>query len=130
MSRSSARELVFKLVFEYLFNKEKDVELLEEFVNDEANKAEVGYINEIYNGVMAHCDELLKDIESFSAGFKLDRIYKVDLAILVVAIYEMKYVNSIPKAVSVNEALNLAKIYSTEKSSKFINGILSNFMGE
>ena len=130
MSRSSARELVFKLVFEYLFNKEKDVEFLEEIISDEENKAEVGYINEIYNGVINHCDELLKDIEAFSSGFKLDRIFKVDLAILVVAIYEMKYVNNIPKAVSVNEALNLAKIYSTEKSSKFINGILSNFMGE
>ena len=130
MSRSSARELVFKLVFEYLFNKEKDIVFLEEILSDENNKSEVGYISEIYNGVILHCDELLKDVENFSEGFKIDRVFKVDLAILLVAIYEMKYVNNIPKTVSVNEALNLAKVYSTEKSNKFINGILSNFMGE
>ena len=130
MSRSSARESVFKLVFEYLFNKEKDIDLLEEIINDEKNKNEIGYIKEVYNGVVSHHDEIIEEIKKVSEGFKIDRIFKVDLAILVVAIYEMKYVSSIPNRVSVNEALNLAKMYSTEKSNSFINGILSNFMGE
>ena len=53
-----------------------------------------------------------------------------DLAIMLVAIYEMSYVESIPHKVSINEAINLAKKYSTDKSGKFINGILSNFTGE
>lgn len=130
MSRSYARECAFKLVFEYIFNKEKDDEALSEFLAEDKNKAEVGYISEVYNGVIAHFDEMVADVEKFSKSFKIDRVYKLDLAILLVAIYEMKYIPSIPKKVSMNEALNLSKIYSTEKSYNFINGILANFVGE
>lgn len=130
MSRSYARECAFKLVFEYIFNKEKDEEALSEFIEEDKNKAEIGYISEIYNGVIAHYDELVSDVEKFSNSFKIDRVYKVDLAILLVAIYEMKYISSIPAKVSMNEALNLSKVYSTEKSYNYINGILSNFVGE
>lgn len=130
MSRSLARENVFKLVFGYVFNKEKNEDQLSEVLEDEKNKQELGYIQEVYNGVIAHYDEFISDIEKFSNSFKIDRVFKVDLAILLVALYEMKYINSIPKKVSLNEALNLAKVYSTEKSSTYINGILSNFMGE
>lgn len=129
MSRSYARECVFKMVFEFIFNKEKDESLLEEFLSEDQNKAELGYIKEVYNGVINHYEELITDIKSVSEGFKLDRIYKVDLAIMLVAIYEMKYISSIPKKVSINEALNLAKAYSTDKSNSYINGILSNFVG-
>jgi len=129
MSRSSARESVFKLVFEYVFSKEKDENLFEEILSDEKNKAELGYISEVYNGVISHYDEIISDIKKVSESFKLDRIFKVDLAILLVAIYEIKYIKSIPTKVSINEALNLSKTYSTEKSSSFINGILSNFVG-
>ena len=130
MSRSDARESAFKLIFEYVFNKEKNEEMLEEIVNDEKNRSEVGYIQEVYNGVILHYEEILEDIKKVSSSFKLDRIFKVDLAILLVAIYEIKYIESIPNLVSVNEALNLSKVYSTEKSNAFINGILSNFVGD
>ena len=130
MSRSDARESAFKLIFEYVFNKEKNEEMLEEIVNDEKNRSEVGYIQEVYNGVILHYEEIMEDIKKVSSSFKLDRIFKVDLAILLVAIYEIKYIESIPTLVSINEALNLAKVYSTEKSNAFINGILSNFVGD
>lgn len=130
MSRSYARESTFKLVFEYIFNKQKNVDMLAEFLEEENNKPEVGYINEVYNGIIAHYDELINEIKNVSTSFKIDRIYKVDLAILLVALYELKYLKSIPNKVSVNEALNLAKLYSTEKSNIYINGILSNFVGE
>ena len=130
MSRSHARESVFKLIFEYGFTKEKDEVLLEEFLSEEQNKPELGYIKEVYNGVIEKYDSLVERVKMYSESFKVDRIFKVDMAILLVAIYEMKYIKSIPNAVSINEALNLAKLYSTEKSNKFINGILSNFVGE
>ena len=130
MSRSYARECAFKLVFEYSFNNVKDQDLLEEFLQEDNNKAEVGYINEVYNGVISKYDQLLAQIQNYSKEFKIDRIYKVDLAILLVAIYEILYISSIPNNVSINEALNLAKAYSTEKSSRFINGILANFVGK
>lgn len=130
MSRSAARESVFKLIFEYVFNKEKNEEFLSEIVEDDNNKAESGYIEEVYNGVINHYDELLDEIKEVSSSFRIERIFKVDLAILLVALYEIKYIESIPNIVSVNEALNLSKTYSTEKSNAFINGILKNFVGE
>ena len=130
MSRGIARENVFKLVFEYVFNKEKNMDFLNEVLEDESVEKEVGYIQEVYNGVVSHFDEIVGEIKNLSSSFKLDRIFKVDLAILLVAIYEIKYINSIPNLVSVNEALNLAKKYSTEKSNSFINGILKNYIGE
>lgn len=130
MSRKNARECVFKMIFEYTFSKEKDEQLLEEFISDEQNKQEVGYIKEVYYGVIEKYDELISKIASVSKSFKLERIYKIDLAILLVALYEILYIDSVPVNVSINEALNLSKLYSTEKSSSFINGILSNFVGE
>ncbi len=128
MSRSFARECAFKLVYEYLFTKEKDDTLFEEMISDEKNKNEMGYISEVYNGVMQNYQSLIDEIKKYSEDFKVERIYKIDLAILLVSVYEIKN-GVVPPKVSVNEALNIAKQYSTEKSSKFINGILSNFVG-
>ncbi len=130
MSRKNARDCAFKLIFEYTFSKEKNNDTLEEYLAADENKDEVGYIQEVYNGVIEKYDELVEKIASFSSSFKLDRIYKIDLAILLVATYEILYMKSIPTFVSINEALNLAKTYSTEKSASYINGILANFVGE
>lgn len=124
MSRSVAREIVFKLVFEYVFNKEENMALLQEYL--EENSTEQSYIQEVYHGVISHYDELCGIVKEKSVGFAFDRIFKVDLAILLVALYEIKYIKSIPQKVSINEALNIAKLYSTEKSNKFINGILAS----
>ena len=130
MSRSNARESVFKLVFEYLFTKEKNQEMLDEIIEADKNKAEVGYISEVYNGIINKFDILQEQIRFYSRSFSLGRIFKVDLAILLVASYEMLYIPSIPKSVSINEALELSKVYSTEKSGSYINGVLSNFVVE
>ena len=130
MSRSYARECAFKLVFEYLFTKEKNQTALDEFLQEDKNKAEVGYISEVYNGVVEKFNVLKEKLTEASHAFAIDRIFKVDLAILLVALYEMMFISSIPKNVSINEALELSKTYSTEKSGSFINGVLSNFVGE
>ena len=130
MSRSYARECAFKLVFEYLFTKEKNQTALDDFLQEDKNKAEVGYISEVYNGVVEKFDVLNEKLTEASHAFAIDRIFKVDLAILLVALYEMMFISSIPKNVSINEALELSKTYSTEKSGSFINGVLSNFVGE
>ena len=124
MSRSSAREIAFKLVFEYVFNKEEDLEFLDQIIQE--NITEEAYIREVYNGVIHHYDDLCEIISQKAEGFSFNRIFKVDLAILLVSLYEIKYMESIPNKVSINEALNLAKNYSTEKSNKFINGILAS----
>lgn len=126
MSRRDARDIAFKLVFSYIFDNEKNVEALEEYTaqSDADDKA---YITEVYNGVIAHYDELMKDIEASAEKFDVSRIYKTDLAVILLALYEIKYMSSIPYKVSVDEAVSMAHKYSTEKSGKYINGILSKF---
>lgn len=126
MSRRDARDIAFKLIFSYTFDKEKNVDALEEYTLacDAEDKA---YIAEVYNGVIEHYDELMDDIKNNAEKFDISRIFKTDLAVILLALYEIKYISSIPYKVSVDEAINLAHKYSTDKSGKFINGILSKF---
>lgn len=123
MGRVETREQLFKLVFEYALIKEKNEEIFEEIFEDK--KIDKDYLIESYNNIVMQYDSLVDEIASLTKGYNKDRIYKVDLALLVVALYEIKNVESIPVAVSINEALNLAKKYSTEKSASFINGVLA-----
>lgn len=126
MSRSNAREVAFQLVFEYGFNKEEKFDVIEEY-SAGLNADDISYVKEVYTGVCSHYDELAEDISKNSQGFAFERLFNVDKALLILAIYEIKYMASIPFKVSVDEALNLAEKYSTEKSCKYINGILSKF---
>lgn len=128
MSRVVSREEVFKLIFEYCMNGEANEFTLQEVI--EKKGVEKDYIEKVYYGVIEHFEELKLKLEKFSKSFTLDRMFKVDLALLLVALYEIKYMPEIPNAVSINEVLNLAKVYSTDKSSGFINGVLANFVGK
>ena len=110
----------FDLALESVFNQS--------LAPDEVVLVVDGPVNDEINGVIQKYDELCGFISENSEGFAFDRIYKVDLAILLVALYEIKYMKSIPVKVSINEALNLAKSYSTENSNKFINGILAKLV--
>lgn len=128
MSRVESREEVFKLIFEYCMNKEVNELTLEQIIENSAIEEE--YVKKVYYGIVEHFEELQNEILGASKGFALDRIYKVDLALLMLSLYEIKYMPEIPNAVSINEVLNLAKKYSTENSSKYINGVLANFVGK
>ena len=123
--RSDAREVAMKLVFEYLFNNQINEQLINDLSQEYQLTSEQDYASKSYFGVVNNIDKLTQTIEKYSIGFSVDRIFKVDKAILLVALYEIMYDSSIDYKVSVNEALNLAKKYSTEKSSKFINGVLA-----
>ncbi len=129
MGRAAARETLFKLVYEYAVRKERDdftLSLLTEGVSaDEAD-----YIRSSYDGIIANENKILDKISANSQAFSLDRIYKVDLAILTVAVYEIMFREDIPCSVSANEATELAKKYSTDKSYSFVNGILASVIKE
>lgn len=127
MSRAVSREETFKLIFEYCMNGEVNELTLEEVLN--IPQVEEDYVKKVYYGVIEHIDELKQEISNVTKTFSLDRIFKVDLALLLLSLYEIKYMPEIPHAVSINEVLNLAKVYSTEKSSSYINGVLANFAG-
>lgn len=125
--RTDAREVAFKLVFEYLFTKEQNDLLLAELSDSYNLQAEQQYVAKVYNGVISNFKNLQQRIAQTAIGFSAERIYKVDEAILLVSLYEILYMQDIPYAVSVNEAVELAKKFSTTKSTSFINGILSKF---
>ncbi len=129
-SRKVARDSVYKLVFEYLFSKEineHSLTLQLAMTDSESNR---DYIESVYKGIISKYDELISVVQKYAKRFALERIYKSDLSALLVAIYEMKYVDGIPLSVSINEAVSLVKIYSTQKSNKFVNGLLSSVYKE
>jgi N utilization substance protein B len=125
MSRKIARECTYKLVFEFLFNKKVNKRTYEIFENSNLDEKDIEYMQKTYLGVITNYDELMGIIEKYAEGFSIDRIYRTDLSALLLAIYEMKFIEDIPLSVSIAEAVELVKKYSTEKSNQFVNGILS-----
>ena len=88
------------------------------------------YIANAVNGIEEHQEEILKDIETnLKEEWKLSRISKMDLTILKLAIYEIKFTD-VPYKVSINEAVELAKKYGEDKSKNFVNGILASVVKE
>lgn len=125
MSRKIAREIAYKLIFEYLFTKEKDEDnllILEQ--EQELSALDVDYVKNVFDGVIEHYDELSEMLSKHTKNFTLDRIFRPDLSGLLLASYEMKYMNDIPLKVSISEILDIVKSYSTEKSNIFVNGVL------
>ena len=133
MSRIQARESCFKLMFEYEFLKEKnEVSLLSFLDSDDLTDDEKTYVKDEYEGLIGRDKELENVIQKYLKGYTLNRIFKVDLVILKVAVYEMLFSKEkTPSKVIINEAVELAKKYSTDKSYSFVNGVLASvFDGE
>lgn len=127
MSRSTAREHLFQLTFEQLFSEDKNDVTLEAYLMDASlTDSDKTYVRKAYDGIYTHLDELKGIVAKYSNGFNIDRIYKPDLAAMIVSVYEMKYVPEVPAAVSINEAVELVKKYSTEKSKSYVNGVLAS----
>ena len=122
MKRSDARELAFKTIYSKFFNQEAEVEFeAEDTLNLE-------FVTKILNTFAENYQEINETISSHLKGYTIERLYKVDLAILVLAIIEINYIKENPKQVVINEAVELAKKFSTEKSPKFINGVLADIV--
>lgn len=127
MTRKEAREHCFKLIFEYEVQKNDVATMLSYFAENEldlGNQAE--YVDTVLNTTVAHINEIDETIEGNTKGWHIDRLPKVTLAVLRVAVAEMLYMEDIPDSISINEAVNLAKKYNDEKNGKFVNGILSS----
>jgi N utilization substance protein B len=126
MNRIQQREQAFFLIFQNQFKANADVDSVSLY---NENVEEVGeYAKELYEGVTKNTDEIDEIISSFSNGWKLNRIPKVNLSILRLAIYEIKYIESVPRSVAINEAVELAKKYSGKEDASFINGILGSYV--
>ena len=125
MSRKLAREMAVCFLFQVEFQKENVKEQVEDFIDSygESNY-DKDYFLEIINGVLNSLKEVDEIIENKAKDWTIDRIAKMDLPILRVAIYEMKHREDIPVGVSINEAVELAKKYGSDDSARFINGLL------
>ncbi len=131
MNRSAIRENAFKLIYsleiQKTVNLEEQIDLFFESNNIEDEQAKK-YIKDVIFGINENLEEILKDIEqNLKEDWKLNRISKMDLSILKLAIYEIKY-NEIPYKVAINEAVELAKKYGEDKSKNFVNGILASIV--
>jgi N utilization substance protein B len=126
--RSDARENAFKLIFESLFH-EVDETLSQENLTELKKADDKKFFDEISTNFASHKDELKEKIEKHLKNFEYSRVFKIDLALIFLALTEIYYCNT-PHAVAINEAIELAKKYSTEKSSKFINGLISAIINE
>ncbi len=127
MGRKKARENAFKCVFQLGFENEYNAQnmiesLEEDVILDEEDKQ---YIISVLNGVIANLPKIDEAILLNLKNWTIDRISKVDLALLRLAIYEIKFDESVPYKVSVNEAVELAKAYGDDKSQSFVNGLLA-----
>lgn len=125
MNRKLAREMAVEFLFQIEFQKDEIKEQVEDFLDSmEEKNFDKNYFFEIINGVINCLKEIDGIIEKKAKGWAIDRIAKIDLAILRVAIYEIKHREDIPIRVSINEAVELAKKFGAEESSKFVNGLL------
>lgn len=131
MSRSKLREQIFKLLFRVEFNVKDEMqeqELL--FFHSEENiadEADTKYILDKYSKIVQMMEELDRKINDFAECWTTDRMGKVDLTILRLAVYEILMDEDIPASVAINEAVELAKKFGQDESPKFINGILAKF---
>lgn len=129
MNRRKSREVAMKLVFEMSIRKEGYNSTLETFIENletENKELDMEYIQRILKGVEENIDIINKKIEENLIGWKLYRLSKIDLAILKLAVYEILFEDEIPEKVTLNEAIELAKKFSEEKSAPFINGVLDS----
>lgn len=128
MKRSEVRELAFKLIYSIEIQKETDLEeqiniYLESQEIDDENA--IKYIKDCIYGINKNKEDIIKVIEgTLQSDWKIDRISKINLSLLELAIYEIQY-KDIPYKVEINEVVELAKKYGEEQSSKFINGALA-----
>lgn len=133
MKRSELRENIFKLLFRVEFNGMEEMKEQESLYFDtitlEEEKAisekHQGFIKEKYRAIVEKLPRIDQEIEKISNGWQLNRIGKVELTILRLAIYEIQYDEDVPTKVAINEAVELAKKFGGEDAPSFINGILA-----
>ena len=125
MTRKEARDQAFVLIFEKGINNESVEDILEaakecrNFLEDED-----GYTLKVFTGVFERQEEIDSVISKNLTGWTINRISKISLAVLRLAIFEIMYMDDIPDAVSVDEAVELCKTYSTQEDAAFVNGVL------
>lgn len=133
MNRSAIRELTFKLIYSLEIQKQENLqEQIELYIeaNEIKDEKAIKYIKETLNGINENQEDIINLIKkNLKAGWEIQRVSKIDISLLKLAIYEIKYTD-IPYKVAVNEVVELAKKYGEETSKNFVNGILASIIKE
>lgn len=129
MSRKKAREGLVFLVYQNLFDEDISEEKVKTFIdNFEYKSDEEEYMKSGFFELQKNIDTIDKTIDDNLEAWTIERLFRLDLSILRVAVYELLYSNDIPEGVAINEAVEIAKKYGTKDSSKLINGILGTIV--
>ena len=129
--KTELREAAFLILFRLDFHGNEDIkEQVDDFFEGEDGftEKEQQFIAGKVLGCAAHIDEIDKTLDEISVGWKTSRMTKVDLTVLRLACYEIKYDENVPFATAINEAVELAKSYGTESSGSFVNGVLAKLV--
>ncbi len=124
------REQIFKLLFRVEFNSLEDMPEQEALFFEQEDAAEgedAEYVSDKFNKICQLLSEIDAMLDEQAKGWNTGRMSKVDLTILRLAVYEIKYDDSVPVSVAINEAVELAKKFGQDASSGFVNGILAKF---
>ena len=129
MSRRELREQIFKFIFRIEFNEREEMAEQEQFFFEEyeldITQEDIEHISQKSNSIIEKLDEIDELINKHAKGWTTQRMGKVDLTILRLAVYEIEFDSDVPTGVAINEAVELAKKYGQEESSGFINGVLA-----
>lgn len=132
MKRTETREQSFRLIYSIEIQKDMDEEQVELFLQENGieEKTEIEYVKEVFVGIKENKEEILTLIQNnLKEKWSVDRISKIDLSILEVAIFELIF-SKLPYKVVINEAVELAKKYGDDNSKAFVNGILASIVKE
>lgn len=128
MSRTELREHIFRMLFRVEFNNAEEMKEQEQFYFDELEEAtgkDQEYILNKYRAIDEKKEEIDTLLNEVTEGWKTTRMNRVDLTILRLATYEIKWDEDVPTGVAINEAVELAKKYSSDDGPSFINGVLA-----
>lgn len=130
MTRREIRENIFKMLFRVEFHASE--EITEQFTLfgedlEHVSEDKMAYMKTKVEDILAKLDVIDEEINKVATGWKTTRMGKVDLAIIRLAVYEIKFEEEIPTKVAINEAVELAKAYGTDESPAFVNGVLAKF---
>lgn len=132
MSRRELREQIFKFIFRVEFNSKEEMAEQEKFFfeDDELviKEEDASYISTKSNKILEKLEEIDGMINQQAKGWTTERMSKVDLTIIRLAVYEIKFDEDVPTGVAINEAVELAKKFGQEESSGFVNGVLAKFV--
>ena len=130
LNRHDSRVAVLGLIFENEYNNDENKQEMYENALALREITENEYIKTVFFGIIENLEKIDAYIEKYSKGRKLSRIAKVAKSVMRIAIYEMLYIDSIPASVSINEAVELIKMYDDEKTKGFVNGVLNSVKEE